>query len=54
MNNLGEFLKGYVGKKAAGGWDWRVIFGMAILAALLRRAIKRSIFEAWDSGARRA
>jgi hypothetical protein len=48
---LGEFLKGYMRKKLGGAGVGRVILRMAILAALLRRATKRSVFEARISGA---
>jgi hypothetical protein len=48
---LGEFLKGYVRKKLDRDGVERVILRMAILAALLRRATKRCVFEARNSGA---
>jgi hypothetical protein len=48
---LGEFLKGYMRKKLSRGGVGQVILRMAILAALLRLATKRSGIEARDSGA---
>ena len=51
---MGEFLKGYVQKKLGGRQGGRVILRMAILAALLRRAKRRSVFETRGSGARGA
>jgi hypothetical protein len=51
---MGEFLKGYMRKKLGQGGVRQVILGMAILAALLRLATKRCVFEARFSGARGA
>jgi hypothetical protein len=48
---MGEFLKGYMRKKLGWCGVGQVILRMAILAALLRRATKRSVFEARISGA---